>query len=155
MATSDRDILITPNTSTSNDPKIEFKGGGTAAGSASTITMSALPKGPNDGVVDFKSASGDTIASFGEVNTGSLFSVTDDLGSTRFEVNETGVVNTSLNSGALGLPVGTSTNRPNDPQAGFTRWNTTQKALEVYNGEDWITLVSDYFPSGSCHFGGY
>ena len=155
MATSDRDILITPNTSTSNDPKIEFKGGGTAAGSASTITMTALPKGPNEGVVDFKSASGDTIASFSEVNTGSLFSVTDDKGATKFEVNETGVVNLSENSGALAVPVGVTTTRPTTPQAGYTRWNTTQKALEVYNGEDWITLVSDYFPSGSCHFGGY
>ena len=155
MATSDRDILITPNTSTSNDPKIEFKGGGTAAGSASTITMTALPKGPNEGVVDFKSASGDTIASFSEVNTGSLFSVTDDKGATKFEVNETGVVNLSENSGALGVPVGVTTTRPTTPQAGYTRWNTTQKALEVYNGDDWVTLVSDYFPSGSCHFGGY
>ena len=155
MATSDRDIIITPNRSQSNNPKIEFKGGGTAAGSASTITMVALAKTAHEGVVEFNSTSGDTIAAFSEVNTGSLFSVTDDKGATKFEVNETGVVNTSLNSGALGLPVGTSTNRPNDPQAGFTRWNTTQKALEVYNGEDWITLVSDYFPSGSCHFGGY
>ena len=154
MATSDRDILITPNTSTSNDPKIEFKGGGTAAGSASTITMTALPKGPNDGVVDLKSASGDTIAAFGEVNTGSLFSVTDDLGATKFEVNETGVVNTSLNSGALGLPVGATTERPDVPQAGFTRWNSTTKSMEIYNGENWMEVIADYFPSGSCFFGG-
>ena len=151
MATSDRDILITPNTSTSNDPKIEFKGGGTAAGSASTITMTALPKGPNEGVVDLKSASGDTIASFGEVNTGSLFSVTDDLGSTRFEVNETGVVNTSLNSGALGLPVGATTERPDVPQGGYTRWNSTNSAMEIYNGTDWVEVVTDYFPSGSTN----
>ena len=153
MATSDRDILITPNTSTSNDPKIEFKGGGTAAGSASTITMTALPKGPNEGVVDFKSAYGDTIAAFGEVNTGSLFSVTDDLGATRFEVNETGVVNTSQNSGALGLPVGTTTERPNVPQAGYTRWNSTNKSMEIYNGVGWAEIISDYTPSGSTSFG--
>ena len=89
MATSDRDIIITPNRSQSNDPKIEFKGGGAAAGSASTITMTALPKGPNEGVVEFKGADGDTIASFSEVNTGSLFSVTDEAGETKFEVNET------------------------------------------------------------------
>ena len=153
MATSDRDIIITPNRSQSNDPKIEFKGGGTAAGSASTITMTALPKGPNDGIVDLKSASGDTIAAFGEVNTGSLFSVTDDLGATRFEVNETGVVNTSQNSGALGLPVGTTTERPNVPQAGYTRWNSTNKSMEIYNGVGWAEIISDYTPSGSTSFG--
>ena len=155
MATSDRDIIITPNRSQSNDPKIEFKGGGAAAGSASTITMTALPKGPNEGVVEFKATDGNTIASFSEVNTGSLFSVTDDLGATKFEVNETGVVNTSLNSGALGFPVGTSTERPNNPQAGYTRWNSANSELEVYNGSEWVAIVSDYFPSGSCHFGGY
>ena len=153
MATSDRDIIITPNRSQSSNPKIEFKGGGTAAGSASTITMTALPKGPNDGIVDLKSASGDTIAAFGEVNTGSLFSVTDDLGATRFEVNETGVVNTSQNSGALGLPVGTTTERPNVPQAGYTRWNSTNKSMEIYNGVGWAEIISDYTPSGSTSFG--
>ena len=153
MATSDRDIIITPNRSQSNDPKIEFKGGGTAAGSASTITMTALPKGPNEGVVEFKSADGDTIASFAEVNTGSLFSVSDDVGEVKFEVNETGVINTSLNSGALGLPVGATTERPETPKAGFTRWNTNSSSLEVYTGTSWVSIVSDYFPSGSTVFG--
>ena len=155
MATSDRDIIITPNRSQSNDPKIEFKGGGTAAGSASTITMVAIAKTAHEGVVEFKATDGDTIAAFGEVNTGSIFSVTDDEGKTRLEVNDIGIVNLSENSGALGVPVGVTTTRPTTPQAGYTRWNTTQKALEVYNGDDWVTLVSDYFPSGSCHFGGY
>ena len=73
MATSDRDIIITPNRSQSNDPKIEFKGGGTNAGSASTITMVALAKTAHEGVVQFQGADGDTIAAFSEDNTGSLF----------------------------------------------------------------------------------
>ena len=151
MATSDRDIIITPNRSQSNNPKIEFKGGGTAAGSASTITMTALPKGPNEGVVEFKGVDGNTIASFAEVNTGSLFSVSDDDGEVKFDVNETGVVNTSLNSGALGLPVGTTTERPSVPQGGYTRWNSTNSAMEIYNGTDWVEVVTDYFPSGSTN----
>jgi len=153
MATSDRDIIITPNRSQSNDPKIEFKGGGTAAGSASTITMVALAKTAHEGVVEFKATDGDTIVAFGEVNTGSLFSVTDDLGATKFEVNETGVVNTSLNSGALGLPVGATTERPSTPQAGYTRWNSTNKSMEVYNGVGWAEIITDYTPSGSTSFG--
>ena len=152
MATSDRDIIITPNRSNANDPKIEFKGGGTAAGSASTITMTALPKDSNEGVVDFKAADGSTIASFAEQQTGSLFSVTDDVGSTKFEVNETGVVNTSGNSGALGLPVGVTSDRPDDPQAGYTRWNSDAGAMEVYNGADWVEIITDYYPSGSVVF---
>tara|TARA_B100000902_G_scaffold163879_1_gene158987 strand:+ start:662 stop:1123 length:462 start_codon:yes stop_codon:yes gene_type:complete len=151
MATSDRDIIITPNRSQSNDPKIEFKGGGTAVGSASTITMVALAKTAHEGVVQFQATDGDTIAAFSEVNTGSLFSVSDDSGETKFEVNETGVVNTSLNSGALGLPVGTTTERPSVPQGGYTRWNSTNSAMEIYNGTDWVEVVTDYFPSGSTN----
>ena len=153
MATSDRDIIITPNRSQSNDPKIEFKGGGTAAGSASTITMVAIAKTAHEGVVEFKATDGDTIAAFSEVNTGSLFSVTDDTGEVRLDVSDTGVIDTGLNSGALGFPVGTSTERPNNPQAGYTRWNSANSELEVYNGSEWVAIVSDYFPSGSTIIG--
>ena len=153
MATSDRDIIITPNRSQSSNPKIEFKGGGTAAGSASTITMVAIAKTANEGAVEFQDVDGDTIAAFSEVNTGSLFSVTDDTGEVRLDVSDTGVIDTGLNSGALGFPVGTSTERPDNPQAGYSRWNSTNSELEVYNGSEWVAIVSDYFPSGSTIIG--
>lgn len=152
MATSDRDIIITPNRGVGNDPKIQFKGGGTNAGSASTITMVALAKTAHEGVVQFHGTDGDTIAAFGEDNTGSLFSVTGDDGITKIEVNDTGVINASGSTGALGLPVGVSTARPDDPQAGYTRWNTTNSAMEIYNGSEWIEIIADYFPSGSTIF---
>ena len=150
MAYSDKDILITPNTGQSNDPKIEFKGA--TAGSASTITMYASPRADGAGVVEFKANDGDTIASFAEQQTGSLFSVTDESGITKFEVNETGVVNTSGSSGALGLPVGVTSSRPENPQAGYTRWNSTNSSMEVYDGADWVSIITDYFPSGSVVF---
>ena len=153
MATSDRDIIITPNRSQSSNPKIEFKGGGTAAGSASTITMVAIAKTANEGAVEFQDVDGDTIAAFSEVNTGSLFSVTDDTGEVKLDVSDTGVIDTGLNSGALGFPVGTSTERPNNPQAGYTRWNSANSELEVYNGSELVAIVSDYFPSGSTIIG--
>ena len=150
MANSDKDILITPNTGQSNDPKIEFKGA--TAGSASTITMYASPRADGAGVVEFKANDGDTIASFAEQQTGSLFSVTDESGITKFEVNETGVVNTSGSSGALGLPVGVTSSRPENPQAGYTRWNSTNSSMEIYDGADWVSIITDYFPSGSVVF---
>jgi len=149
MATSDKDILITPNkyAAAGNDPKIEFRG--STVGSSSTITMVAVGRTDNDGVLAIKAADGDTIAAFSEQQTGSLFSVTDEEGVTKFEVNETGVVNTSGSSGALGVPVGFTTQRPESPQAGYTRWNSNHSCLEVYNGSEWTELISDYFPSGS------
>jgi len=152
MANSDKDILITPNKGQSADPKIELSGA--TAGSSSTITMTPLPKGANEGVLSITAASGDAIASFGEVNIGSLLSINDDEGKTRFEVSDTGVVNASENKGAIGFPVGTTSERPTNALAGFTRWNSTTSSLEVYSGNEWVTMVSEYFPSGSTVFGG-
>jgi len=153
MANSDKDILITPNRGQTNDPKIEFSGA--TAGSASTITMIASPKAAGDGTLDIQSSDDVSIAAFSESNTGSLMSVTDDSGVTRFDVNETGVVNISQNSGALGLPVGTTTERPPDPKAGFTRWNTVNNAMEIYTGNEWVEVITDYFPNGSTIFNSY
>ena len=153
MANSDKDILITPNRGQSNDPKIEFSGA--TAGSASTITMIASSKAAGDGTLDIQSSDDVSIAAFSESNTGSLMSVSDDSGVTRFDVNETGVVNISLNSGALGLPVGTTTERPPDPKAGFTRWNTVNNAMEIYTGNEWVEVITDYFPNGSTIFNSY
>ena len=93
-----------------------------------------------------------TIAAFSETNTGSLFSISDDTGSTKFQVNSTGVVDAKLNSGALGLPVGTSSERPLDASAGYIRWNSTNGAVEVYTGNEWTEMISEYFPTGSTTF---
>ena len=152
MANSDKDILITPNTGQSNDPKIEFSGA--TVGSSSTITMSAKSKADGQGVLNIESSSSTSIAAFSETNTGTLFSITNDNGQSKFEVNETGVVNTSLNSGALGVPVGTTSERPVGSETGFIRWNSTISSLEVYTGSSWVSVISEYFPSGSTHFGG-
>ena len=153
MANSDKDILITPNKGQSNDPKIEFSGA--TAGSASTITMIASPKADGDGTLDIQSSDNVSIAAFSESNTGSLMSVSDDSGVSRFDVSETGVVNISQNTGALGLPVGTTTERPADPLAGHTRWNSTNSAMEIYTGNEWVEVITDYFPNGSTIFNSY
>ena len=153
MANSDKDILITPNQGQSNDPKIEFSGA--TAGSASTITMIASPNADGDGTLDIQSSDNVSIAAFSESNTGSLMSVSDDSGVSRFDVSETGVVNISQNTGALGLPVGTTTERPADPLAGHTRWNSTNSAMEIYTGNEWVEVITDYYPNGSTIFNSY
>ena len=81
-------------------------------------------------VLDISDSSGESIVAFSEDTTGALFSVSDDSGSAKFQVNPTGVVDTKLNSGALGLPVGASSERPSNPSAGYIRWNST-------NGYSW------------------
>ena len=150
MANSDKDIIITPNRGQSNDPKIEFTGA--TVGSSSTITMVAVGKSDGEGSLDISASSGDSIVAFTEDTTGALFSVSDDSGSAKFQVNSTGVVDAKLNSGALGLPVGTSSERPSDASAGYIRWNSTNGAVEVYTGNEWTEMISEYFPTGSTTF---
>ena len=115
--------------------------------------MVAIAKSDTQGVLDISASDGDSIASFSEENTGSLLAISDDFGIKRFDVNDTGIVNTSMNSGALGLPVGTTSERPASPLAGFTRWNSSTSAMEIYTGNEWVEIVTDYFPSGSIALG--
>ena len=40
-------------------------------------------------------------------------------------------------TGYLQLPSGTTAQRPLSPSAGYTRWNTTEGYMEIYDGTDW------------------
>jgi hypothetical protein len=55
--------------------------------------------------------------------------------------------NTTINdTGFLTLPSGTTAQRPASPAAGMVRYNTTNNAMEYYNGTTW---VSDFTLDGS------
>ena len=151
MALNDKDILITPSKGSSTvNPNITFIGA--TVGSSSTITIVALPT--QYGTLELTGAASTiSVAAFSELNTGSLFSVTNNSGLPLLDINDTGVTNLSFNSGALGLPVGLTSQRPYAAQAGYTRWNSGNTALEIYNGTDWVEIISDYFPSGSTILG--
>ena len=58
----------------------------------------------------------------------------------------------SQQTGAVALPQGTTAQRPSGT-APYIRWNTTNSALEVYNGTDWVEIITDYFPTGSVILG--
>lgn len=70
------------------------------------------------------------------------------LGSTAPKVS----LDVSQETDAIALPQGTTAQRPtgNSP---YLRWNTTNSALEFYNGTAWVEIISDYFPSGSTILG--
>ena len=61
-------------------------------------------------------------------------------------------IDASQETDAIALPQGTTAQRPtgNNP---YIRYNTTNSALEFYNGTDWVEIISDYFPSGSVILG--
>ena len=71
------------------------------------------------------------------------------LGSTAPTVS----VDISEKTDAVALPVGTTAQRPSTAYGGYIRWNSTSSALEVYNGTNWVEIISDYFPSGSTTLG--
>ena len=57
-------------------------------------------------------------------------------------------------TGALNLPQGTTSERPSDASTNtpYIRWNSTNSALEVYTGNNWVEVITDYFPTGSTFF---
>lgn len=61
-------------------------------------------------------------------------------------------VDLSQTTSGIALPQGTTAQRPT-VSSPYLRWNTTNSALEFYNGTDWVEIISDYFPSGSTILG--
>ena len=90
-------------------------------------------------------------------------------GAANFTVNSSGDIGASGNVGvgstvptvaldvsnktdAVALPKGTTAQRPT-ATAGMIRWNSTTGAAELYNGAEWIEVITDYIPSGSTILG--
>ena len=58
----------------------------------------------------------------------------------------------STKTGAVALPQGTTAQRPSG-SAPYIRYNTTNSALEFYDGTSWVEIITDYFPTGSTILG--
>ena len=61
-------------------------------------------------------------------------------------------IDISTQTGAVALPQGTTAQRPAGSNP-YIRFNTTNSALEFYNGTNWVEIITDYFPSGSTTLG--
>ena len=61
-------------------------------------------------------------------------------------------VDISQKTGAVALPQGTTAQRPSG-SAPYIRKNTTNNALEYYDGTSWVEIITDYFPTGSVILG--
>jgi hypothetical protein len=53
---------------------------------------------------------------------------------------------------AIALPSGTTAQRPSGTLP-YLRKNTTNNALEYYDGSAWVEIITDYFPTGSAILG--
>ena len=58
----------------------------------------------------------------------------------------------SLKTDGIALPEGTTSQRPSGSQK-FIRFNSTTGSLELYNGNQWVEILSDYSQTGSTALG--
>ena len=58
----------------------------------------------------------------------------------------------SLKTDGIALPEGTTSQRPSGSEK-FIRFNSTTGSLELYNGNQWVEILSDYSQTGSTGLG--
>ena len=88
---------------------------------------------------------------FGTTASGTLVSGTSAGVGINSESPKT-TVDISTETGAVALPQGTTAQRPSG-SAPYIRYNTTNSALEFYDGTSWVEIITDYFPTGSTILG--
>ena len=94
MADSDKNILITPNTGQSNEPKIEFVGS-----SSLPITLKVL----DDNSLSWEGGEGQLFSITNNLSSGTIFSVNDISGIPSIEVDADGTVVLAEFSGNVGI----------------------------------------------------
>lgn len=104
MALSDRNIVITPNKSKSDDPKIVFSGAN-AAVSAQNVTLRVYPD--NAGTLSFEGSAGQLFSITNSL-TGTIFSVNDVSGMPSISVDSSGIVLLAPFGGKVGVGTASS-----------------------------------------------
>ena len=104
MATTDKNIVITPNIGQNSDPKIAFSGANTAVG-AQTINLNVYPN--DGGTLSFEGSAGQLFSITNKL-TGTLFSVNDVSGIPSIEVLDTGLVKIAQYGGNVQIGSATS-----------------------------------------------
>ena len=76
----------------------------------------------------------------------------------KIQANNSGIIITGITTvegtGGIKMPRGTTTERPSvGSTSNYMRYNTTNSALEFYNGTGWVELVGEYNPTSSFILG--
>jgi hypothetical protein len=103
MATSDKNIVITPNIGQTADPKIVFSGANATLG-PQNITLQVYPT--SNGTLSFEGSAGQLFSITNSLS-GTIFSVNDVSGIPSIEVIDTGLVKLAQYSGNVLLGTGT------------------------------------------------
>jgi len=125
-----------------------------SSGINSPLGVSTLSNVVIGGATTEMVVTGDTrITGILTVGTGS---VTINGITNRVGINSTSpavALDTRNTTDGFALPVGTTAQRPSTPYNGYMRWNSSNTALEVYDGTNWVEIITDYFPQGSVILG--
>ena len=125
MALTDKNIVITPNIGSANDPQIVFSGADATLG-PQNITLKAYPI--SNGTVSFEGSAGQ-LCSITNSLTGSIFSVNDVSGIPSIEVFDTGIVRLAQYNGAV-IVGGTAWDGTSKLQINGTLTETSSIALK-------------------------
>jgi hypothetical protein len=121
MATSEKNILITPNIGQTSDPTIVFSGASVTA-NAANITATILPT--SNGTLAFSGTAGQLFSITNSL-TGTLFSVNDISGIPSIEVLDTGTIKLAQYSGNIGVGTANPTAKLDIGSGNLTFSNTT------------------------------
>lgn len=146
MALTDKDIVITPNRGSSNDPQIVFSGAD-ASTSAQNITLKVYPT--NGGTLSFEGSAGQLLS---VVNTmsGTIFSANDISGIPSIEVLDTGVVKLAQYNG--NVLIGTGQNNSGKLQITGSTWSNTLGGDVVIRNSNSVGSALTLMPTNSSSY---
>lgn len=124
-ATIDGTLLIEP---TGSNSSLVLNGG--SAGATGAISLTAKDV---------------SITAAATLDNSGAFTVVSGTGGTTFTSGGTTLFNSKVLfnvTSSVGIPVGTTAQRPATPATGDTRFNSTTTKLEFYNGTSWISVAS-------------
>ncbi len=165
--TSNGNVAI--GTITASNANLTVYGDGTNDNKPATIYQNELSGGGSDNGFYVGINHNETVGYVWNYETQPILFATKNLERLRIRsdgniniINDINVVGVSTFKGKVGfdttsaikLPRGSTSERPTDTSSTtpYMRWNSTNSALEVYNGSEWVEIITDYFPSGSTAF---
>ena len=158
-STNSSHILVTDNESTNENNLITFVEDATSSTGNVGLEMDGnFTYNPSTGTVSATAFSGSG-ANLTNIDSGmfiktsaGIHTVGDQSNVGIGTTNPASGLDVSLKTDGIALPEGTTSQRPSGSQK-FIRFNSTTGSLELYNGNQWVEILSDYSQTGSTAIG--
>jgi hypothetical protein len=152
-------VLVTDNESTNENNLITFVEDATSSTGNVGLEMDGnFTYNPSTGTVSATAFSGSG-ANLTNIDSGmfiktsaGIHTVGDQSNVGIGTTNPASGLDVSLKTDGIALPEGTTSQRPSGSQK-FIRFNSTTGSLELYNGNQWVEILSDYSQTGSTGLG--